>query len=189
MFLGYDLLAVLQQIFQQFKLLLRQLQLVPANRRFLGPRVERKPLVSQPALLIQRSVPAQERPYPGEQLRYLKRFSHVIIGSGIQSLDHILHTVPRGENQDRRPHPFGPASAHDLQPVHAGQHHIQHQQVINILLGHITSLLAAAGRIHLISFFFKQRFERLKQIGIVFHDEYFHRFSSRSFAKPSMNSV
>jgi hypothetical protein len=63
----------------------------------------------------------------------------------VQADHSVVDAVPGGQQQHRRPPPAGPQAPGDLQPVHAWQHHVQHDGAV-VGLGGQPQRLGTANR-------------------------------------------
>ena len=75
-----------------------------------------------------RSAP-QQGADPGHQFGKCKRFHQVVVGAQLQALDAVVDFVARGQEQHRRRMGLAQFADH-LPAIHAGQHDVQHDQVI-----------------------------------------------------------
>ena len=69
-----------------------------------------------------------------QKLVEIEGFDEIIVGSGPQSRDAVGHGVARGQHQDRdRGQALGgfrgAQAARNLEPVHTGHHHVEHQEI------------------------------------------------------------
>jgi hypothetical protein len=77
-----------------------------------------------------RFAPAQQGAHPRQQLRESKRLDQVVVGPQLQALDAVFHLVARGQKQHRHVLAAAAQPLQHLPAVQAGQHHVQHHQVV-----------------------------------------------------------
>ena len=87
---------------------------------------------------------ARERAQPRQQLRERERLDEVVVGAAVEPGDAVVDGVARRQHQHRRPHAGGAQPAADLEAVHVRQHHVEHDRVVVVRLGHPERVLAAA---------------------------------------------
>ena len=88
--------------------------------------------------------PPRERAQPREQLRERERLDEVVVGAAVEARDAVGDRVARGQHQHRRPDAGSAQPAADLEAVDARQHHVEHDRVVVVRLGHPERVLAAA---------------------------------------------
>ena len=90
----------------------------------------------------------EQGPDPGQQLGKGKGFDEVVVGAQFQPLDPVGHAVAGGQEQ----HGHGVAGAaqglEDAPAVHAGQHHVEDQQVVGLGHRQVPAVLTVDGQIH-----------------------------------------
>ena len=130
-----------QQEAQQAELVGGQVQRAPVQGRRVALGVQGQGPVGQGRLvtlavggeaLAQQFLPAQEGPYPGQQLAIGEWFGQVVVRAQLQPQHPVGLLAAGGEHQHRgrRPRAGGLAYPPEhLQPVQAGQHPVQHHQV------------------------------------------------------------
>ena len=72
---------------------------------------------------------AQDRADPRDQLLEAERLGDVVVAAERQAADLVLGRVARGEEDDRHPRALGAEPLGDLEALHVGQHHVEHDQV------------------------------------------------------------
>ena len=75
-----------------------------------------------------RGAAAEECFHPGEQLRHLEWLDQVVVGAELQADDLVHDLAAGGQHQDRRLEALLSQRAADVEPVAAGQHHVQQDQ-------------------------------------------------------------
>ena len=73
--------------------------------------------------------PAQQPAQPGDDLLQAERLGHVVVAARRQPGDAVLDRVLGGQEQHRHLREFAPQPAEHRQPVHVGQHHVEHHRV------------------------------------------------------------
>ena len=77
--------------------------------------------------------PAEQCRHPGHELTHPERLGQVVVGTHAQPDEHVGLVVTGGEHQHRHRALLLDAPAH-LEPVEAGQHHVEDDQVRLVLL-------------------------------------------------------
>ena len=113
---------------------------------------------------------AQEGAHTGEQFFQVERFDQVIIGAGIETLDAILDGILGGQHQDGQTASHAQAAA-DLEPVHAGQHPVQDDQVGVMIVGQIQSGATFGGDVDQVAFIGKAALEHFQDGRVIFDDQ------------------
>ena len=72
---------------------------------------------------------AQHVAHARQQLLEAERLGDVVVAAGRQPADLVLGRVARGQEDDRRARALGAEPAGDLEALHVGEHHVQHDQV------------------------------------------------------------
>ena len=128
---------------EEVEFLRRQSHLAAALRHLARERIDRH--VGEPELLFRRrwTRPPQHRAYACGELARGERLRHVVVGPDLQTDDPVCLLAAGGEHDHgdlrERAQP-----AADREPVQAGQHQIQHNQVGPLRLGELARLLAVA---------------------------------------------
>src|SRR5450759_888635 len=73
--------------------------------------------------------PLEQRADPREQLRHLEGLAEVVVRAGVETLHHVGGVGTRGEHEDRNTVSAAAETGRDLEPVDAGQHQVQHDEV------------------------------------------------------------
>lgn len=110
-----------------------------------------------------------------------KGFGHVVIGAAVQPGYFVVQLVPRGQHQHRYRVVPGPQAAHDLEPVHTGQHHIQYDHIITAVLGIIQPICSGIYHIGQVVLFPHDLPQRIGQAGFVLYNQDIHRQISFGF--------
>ena len=76
-----------------------------------------------------RGEPAQQRAHPGQQLGQPERLADVVVGARVEADDEVDLVGAGGEHEHRQVGHVEPHPAAHLEPVHAGQAEVEHQQV------------------------------------------------------------
>ena len=88
---------------------------------------------------------AHERPDAGDEHRERERLRQVVVGAGVERLGLIEVAVLGGEHQDRGPVVAGSQVGAHLVAVAAGQHQVEHDQVVGALGRHPQPVVAVVG--------------------------------------------
>ena len=87
----------------------------------------------------------QEMNQAREKLRKGERFDQIVVASGLETLDTVVHLTERAQDQ-RRSLYFGSAqSSNDCQAIHAWQHSIDDQRVVRLSRRQKQAILAVIG--------------------------------------------
>ena len=79
---------------------------------------------------------AEQRPQSGQEHDERERLGEVVVGAGVERLGVVVLAVLRGQHQDRRPvAAVAELLAHPV-PVDAGQHDVEHDDVVGVLGRH-----------------------------------------------------
>ena len=107
----------------------------PARRTVRRPRsmaTSSRPSVSARALARQAGLglrPAQDRADPRHQLARIERLGQVVVGAQLEAHDAIHVVAARGEHQHRHLG-RGADAAQEIEAADAGQHHVEHRQLV-----------------------------------------------------------
>ena len=116
-----------------------------AKRNLLSRRrnIQRGQFLADQPLAAQHSLDA------GHQLAHAERLGHVVVRPDLQT-DDLVDLVCFGrQHQDRHVHLLAQHAAH-LDPVHAGEHQVQDQQIGLLAAGGSNAFLAVADRDHFV---------------------------------------
>ena len=72
--------------------------------------------------------PAQQGADPCDELLDAERLGDVVVASEREPAHLVLDGVARREEQDRHLHAIGGEPFGDREPVHVGEHHVEHDQ-------------------------------------------------------------
>jgi hypothetical protein len=84
----------------------------------------------------------------GDELRHLEGLGDVVVGAGLEPDDDVDRVGPGGEHHDRHRRGGADRPAH-LEPVEAGQHHVEHDRVRPLGAEAGEALVAGRGGEHL----------------------------------------
>jgi len=93
-------------------------------------------------------VPAQRGSNACDEFGALERFDDIVVGSELEPRDDVGELAARREHHDRDLRP-PPHAAADLEPVDAGQHHVEEDQVETVLLDPPESIFPGRGALDL----------------------------------------
>src|SRR5512139_1513953 len=123
--------------------------------------------------------PPQQGPDVGDEHRERERLGQVVVGAGVEGLRLVVLAVLRRQDQDRRPVPPLPEHAADLEPVPAGEHQIQDQQVVAVLGGFPQTVLAVEGHVDGEALGVEPALHRRRDLRVVLDQEDLHGASLR----------
>src|SRR5689334_14607026 len=94
---------------------------------------------------------AEQSPDPAHELAQPERLRQVIVGTELQA-DHLVDlVVARRQDEDGRLRAGRPEPAEDLEPVHAGQPDVEHDEVRRLVGRELETFLAALRDGHLVA--------------------------------------
>src|SRR4030095_8748095 len=91
------------------------------------------------------------------ELADLERLYQIIVGAGVESYELVLERIARGQHQYRgRLFAVDAQLAADIQTVHAGQHQIQHDDVVTVGHGQVQPGYAVRGIVDAVAAAFEE---------------------------------
>ena len=136
-----DLAGPPHERLEQRELLGRERDLVAAATDLPGRRVEHQITNAQGGRALGLPAPYQ-RPQARKQLREGERLHQVVVGTGVEPRDAVLDGVAGRQHQDGCPDTGVTQSPARLEAVDARQHHVEHDRVVLVGLGHPEGVLA-----------------------------------------------
>jgi hypothetical protein len=115
-----------------------------------------------------------ERPHPGQQLLERERLGQVVIGAGIQAADTVRYRVTRRQHQDRGAHALAAQLAGDLDPIHLGQHDVEHDQVVRAALRAGQAAQAVMSHLDTVANIVESALDHTCDAGVVFDQQNVH---------------
>ena len=168
-----DLLRMEQEVLEELELLRREVERLVVDGRDVAEPVERDRPVAQHLEPLGAAAPLQ-RPDAGQELVELERLREIVVGAGIESADHVLDRVARGEHQDRRVPPFPAQLRGDLEPVLLGEDDVEQDDVVLVDVGQHGGLVPVGGDVHHVALFLQALLDEPGDLPVVLHDENFH---------------
>jgi len=110
-----------------------------------------------------------------QQLRERERLHEVIVGAELQALDAVLHRIARGEEEHGHLLPALPDGRDHRPAVAAGEHDVQHDQIIGAGLEEAEAFIAAGGGVDDVAMLGHALLEVGGRFRVVFDDQYLHR--------------
>jgi hypothetical protein len=97
----------------------------------------------------------------------------IVVGASRESLQDVFGSPPRGEDEHRDEIPGRPQLRHDGEPVLAGQHHVEHDEVDGggIVLQPVQRALPRIDDIGIVAFGFEVEAQPFGEMLFVFDDE------------------
>src|SRR5581483_6371051 len=92
----------------------------------------------------------------------------------------ILDRAAGGEHQHRRLDVVGAQLAADLQPIHAGQHEVEHDQIIGVAGRQVVAGDAIVGYVHGVPLLAEHTTQDVRQALFVFHHQDVHSVAPSS---------
>ena len=114
---------------------------------------------------------AHEGTQAGDDLLETERLGHVVVATGGEAGDAVLHGILGREEEDGHGGGVGAHPAHHLEPVEVGQHHVEHDRIGLELLGRPHGLEPSARGLDLPALIAQRHREQLGEVGLVVDDE------------------
>ena len=165
-----DEALVVHQVLEQLELAVGQLDLALAALHLAGVGVERQVADLQRGRAARRP-PPQQRPDPRQQLLALERLDQVVVGAAVEPADPVLGLGSRRQHQDRHV-AVGAQPPADLDPVHARQPEVEHDQVRNEARGGVERLDPVAGSPHLVALVAQRAPQDVGDLLVVLDDQH-----------------
>ena len=96
---------------------------------------------------------AGERPQPRKELCERERLRQIVVGPGVEPVDPVADRVARGQHQHGSPDAGLAQLAAGLEPVAAGEHHVEHDRLVGVRLRHPQRVLTGSGDVGGVSLF------------------------------------
>ncbi len=157
---------------QQQEFLVGQYNLHALARHFAAQHVELEVGELEQLRLAHHAAP-QQRADAQHQLDERERLDQVIVGTELKPVDAVVDVIARGQEDHRQVAPRA-QRAHDFPAVDAGQHHIEHDEVVGMLQRHVQAVRAGTREIHGVAAFAQPLLEVIAGLGVVFDDEDAH---------------
>ena len=120
---------------------------------------------------------------PRAELEKREGLDQVVVRTVLKPPHPVFDLVSRGEHEDR-----GLLAAthvaQDLESIHAGQHHVQHDQVVAVLERCVAAVDAIAHHIDGVALLREPALQVIGRLDLVFNDQDSHRFG-RDCAAPA----
>ena len=100
-----------------------------APAHLVGRRVEHEIGEGQPVVRAAAGSPAQQRPYPGQQLLVRERLDQIVVGAGVEPAHPVGGRVARGEHEHQRVGASARRRSQTARPSRPGQHQVEHDEV------------------------------------------------------------
>ena len=118
---------------------------------------------------------AQDHPQPCHQFLQAERLGHVVLATDRQPADLVGRVVPRRQEQDRHLGALRRQPPGDVEPLHVGQHHVEHDRVRTPVSGLAQRVGAGAGGGHLVPMVAQTHAEDVDDARLVVDDEHAQR--------------
>ena len=125
-------------------------------------------------LVLLHPLPAsQQAAQPRQQDLQLERLGQVVIGAGLEPLQHISRPAARGQHQHGNEVACRPQLLHDIKAVAARQHHVEDHRIVGGAIGQqpVKRRLAVAVHIDHMALGFKVEPQALGEVRLVFDDQ------------------
>ena len=122
--------GVAHQVFQELKLSRQEFDDLVAALHRAGQQIELQIGDAKPGLGRSLGATAEQCLDARQQLAERKGLDEIIVAPGAQPLHAVIDTAERGEDQRGGADLRRPQCAEDRQPVHAGEHAVEHDRVI-----------------------------------------------------------
>ena len=117
---------------------------------------------------------SRQRPQACQQLGEGEGLRQVVVGPVVQPFDPVLHRVPGGEHEHRRPDSVGTKAAADLEAGQARQHHVEHDRVVVRCPSHPEGVLASCRNVGGVPVFEQPPPEEARHLQLVLDDQHPH---------------
>ncbi len=114
---------------------------------------------------------SKERLDPAHQLPQAERLCEVVVGAELQADDLVDLLVPGGQHEDRRLRPRGAQPPEHLEPVHAGQADVEHDEVRGLVRGEVEAFLAGPRDRDLVALLLERVLDTARDRELVFDDQ------------------
>jgi hypothetical protein len=170
---GQNAVEIPHEIFEEGVFPPRQVDYFFTAAGFVGNGIEMEIGDAEERRFLRRS-PSEKRPGTGEQFSERKRFCEIIVGPAIEPFHFILGRAFRRQHEHRDGQFFRAQAPENCDPVLVGKKDVEDDQVVPSGLGELFSLLAVAGNIDRIMFFFQSLLNKLRDLFLIFDDKYLH---------------
>ena len=96
----------------------------------MGVRVECQVVEIEQVRCCRRADPAQDRARSEHEFVDAEGFCQIVVAAGEEALDSIIGVSPRGQEEHWRECSLLAPTATDLEPVDAGKHHVEDDEVV-----------------------------------------------------------
>ena len=117
---------------------------------------------------------AGQRAQPRQQLPEVERLRQVVVGAGVEAGDAVVDGVASSQHQHGRPDAVASQAAADLEAVHSGQHHIEHDRVVRNGSRHPERFLPAIGDVGRVTLLAESAAQQLPELLLVLHHQDTH---------------
>ena len=135
-----------QEVFEQRELAAGQGQWRSTDAHLPGGRVESEIAAGQDVRSFRRPA-ASQGAEAGEQLGEGEGLDQVVVGADVEAPDPVVDRVASGQQQDRRPVTACAELTAQPESVTVGQHHVEHEDVVDRLRGEPARILERSGLI------------------------------------------
>ena len=113
---------------------------------------------------------AQDGAYPGEQLTRVERLRHVVVGAKLEADDAVGFLAHRGEHDDGDGR-LGAQPAREVEAGFAGQHEVEHDELVVPVEPGAAGFLAVAHRGDADALLFQETREQVADVAVIIDDE------------------
>ena len=169
----HHLAGVLHQAGQELELARREVYLAVLARCRVGVFVQRDAAGRDGVVRageVAAGAAAQERADAGDELAHAERLGKVVVPADLQAHHLVELRVARRQEQHRHGG-LGAQAATQLVAVHAGQHDIEHEQVVGVLRRQSQGLLAIVYHVGVETLLLQGVADEFRDGRLVVHDE------------------
>ena len=139
-----------------------------------GEAIETQVRESQFCWLLSHLPAARQRLHPGEQFWKREGLGQIVVASGLQALDSIVHRVARAEEEDRGFHASSPESADQAQAIEARQHDVDDGGGVGLPLGKVQTVYSVVSDVDGKPLLSQTSRHEVRDTPIILHEEHAH---------------
>src|SRR6266404_7344867 len=170
----HDLSGAAHEKFQQLQLPRRELHLAPAARHPPGQQVELQVLDLQARGVGRAGAAAQQRFDARQQFRERERLGEIVVATGLEPADAVIHAAERGQHQYRSQDTLSSHQLDDRKPVDVRQHAVGHDEVELPFGGTRQPFAPVGGMIDTVAALAQAFDQKARGLAVVLDEQYVH---------------